>query len=173
MKLYAKEKFFTLKDRFRFFSETDEDVFFVEGKFWSWTKKLTMTDPAGNELAFIKEEFWSWLPKYYVYINGELKATIKKHFTFLKARYSIDCKGWDINGDVWDHNYTITQGSQQIASVHKKWLTWGDSYEIDIADPKDAVLVASIVLCIDCVQERQVAAASSSSAGSSASAASH
>lgn len=173
MKLYAKEKFFTLKDRFRFFSETDEDVFFVEGKFWSWTKKLTMTDPAGNELAFIKEEFWSWLPKYYVYINGELKATIKKHFTFLKARYSIDCKGWDINGDVWDHNYTITQGSQQIASVHKKWLTWGDSYEIDIADPKDAVLVASIVLCIDCVQERQAAAASSSSAGSSASAASH
>ena len=148
-------------------------MFFVEGKFWSWTKKLTMTDPAGNELAFIKEEFWSWLPKYYVYINGELKATIKKHFTFLKARYSIDCKGWDINGDVWDHNYTITQGSQQIAYVHKKWLTWGDSYEIDIADPKDAVLVASIVLCIDCVQERQAAAASSSSAGSSASAASH
>jgi len=172
MRLYAKEKVFTLTDRFRFFNEMDEDVFFVEGKFWSWTKKLTMTDSAGNEVAFIKEEFWSWLPKYYVYINGEPVATIKKHFTFLKAKYSIDCKGWDINGDVWDHNYTITHGAEQIASVHKKWMTWGDTYEMDIADPNNAVLVAAIVLCVDCVQERQ-AAASSSSAASSGSSASH
>ncbi|MBR0341170.1 MAG: LURP-one-related family protein [Oscillospiraceae bacterium] len=169
MKLYAKEKVFSFKDRFRFFNELDEDVLFVEGKLWSFTKKLTMTDPAGNEVAIIKEEFWSWLPRFYVYINGEQIATIKKQFTFLRPKYSIECKGWNIDGDFWDHNYTITCGDQQIASVHKQWLSWGDSYEIDIADPADAVLVASIVLCIDCVQEKQAAASSSSASSSSAS----
>ena len=167
MKLYAKEKVFTLTDKFRFFNENEEDVFFVQGKFWSWTKELTMTDPAGTELAVVKEKFFSLMPKFFIYINGEEIATIKKHFTFLRPKYSIECKGWDIDGDFWDHNYEIKEGERIVASVHKKWLTWGDTYEMDIADPADAVLVACIVLCIDCVQERQ--AASSSTASSSAS----
>ena len=167
MKLYAKQKVFTLKDKFRFFNELDEDVFFVEGKFWSWTKELHMTDPAGTELAVIKEKFLTFLPKFFVYINDQQVATISKKFTFLRAKYEIDCKGWDIDGDFWDHNYSITDGGNTVASVRKKWLSWGDSYEIDITDPDDALLVAAIVLCIDCVQARQSAAANSTASSAS------
>lgn len=169
MRLYAKEKVFTLRDKFRFFDENENDVYLVEGKLWSFTKQLTMTDALSNEVAFIREQFLTWMPKFHVFVDGVEVAEIRKHFTFFKPKYSIDCKGWEIQGDFLNHDYSIMKDEKQIATIHKKWLTWGDTYEIDIADPADAVLVCSIVLCIDCVDERTAAAASSASSSSSSS----
>ena len=169
MRLYAKEKVFTLRDKFRFFDENENDVYLVEGKLWSFTKQLTMTDTLSNEVAFIKEQFLTWMPKFHVFVGGVKVAEIRKHFTFFKPKYSIDCKGWEIQGDFLNHDYSIMKDEKQIATIHKKWLTWGDTYEIDITDPADAVLVCSIVLCIDCVDERTAAAASSASSSSTSS----
>ncbi|MBQ8996140.1 MAG: LURP-one-related family protein [Oscillospiraceae bacterium] len=167
MKLYAREKVLTLRDRFRFFNEKDEDVFLVEGKFWSFTKQLTMTDPLGNEVALIKEKFLTFLPRFTVLQNGAEVASIQKRFTFLRPKYTLEYKGWDIEGDVWSHNYSIVDGVRTVATVHKRWFTIGDVYELDIADPADAVLVAAVVLCIDCVDERQAAASSASASNAS------
>ena len=41
-------------------------------------------------------------------------------------------------------------------------MTWGDCYELDIADERDEIAALSVVLAIDCVL---AAAAASSSAG--------
>jgi uncharacterized protein YxjI len=169
MRLYAKEKVFTLTDKFRFFDENENDVYLVEGKFWSFTKQLTMTDALSNEVALIKEQFFTWMPKFHVFVGGVEVAEIRKQFTFFKPKYSIDCKGWEIQGDFLNHDYSIMKGDYQIATIHKRWLTWGDTYEINITDPADAVLVCSIVLCIDCVDERNAAASSSASSSSSSS----
>lgn len=51
------------------------------------------------------------------------------------------------------HDYQITQGGQEIVSISKEWMTWGDSYELDIADPEDEIVALSVVLAIDCVTE--------------------
>jgi uncharacterized protein YxjI len=32
-------------------------------------------------------------------------------------------------------------------------MTWGDTYEIDIADPADEIVAMAVVLAIDCVAE--------------------
>jgi uncharacterized protein YxjI len=40
-------------------------------------------------------------------------------------------------------------------SLSKKWFTWGDSYELDIADPRDEVLCLCITLSVDCVLAAQ------------------
>ena len=49
------------------------------------------------------------------------------------------------------HDYEITQGEFPVATIQKEWMTWGDCYELDIANPNHEVLALAVVLTIDCV----------------------
>ena len=51
------------------------------------------------------------------------------------------------------HEYEIQKNGNTIVSIQKEWMTWGDSYELDIADPKDEIVALAVVLTIDCVTE--------------------
>jgi len=35
--------------------------------------------------------------------------------------------------------------------MHKHWMTWGDSFEIDIAYEQDIVMALAVIIAIDCV----------------------
>ena len=56
MKLYIKQKVFSWVDRFTVFDETGADKYHVEGEFFSWGKKLHVTDLTGREIAFIQQK---------------------------------------------------------------------------------------------------------------------
>ena len=167
MFLYAKQKVFTLRDRFRFFDETEKDVFIVEGKLLSWGKQLTMFDAFGTEVAFIKQKVFSFLPVYYIYMGGREVAVVRQKLSFFRPHFVLDHTGWDVRGDFFNHDYDITVDERLVASVHKRWLSWGDTYEISIVKDEDAALVACIVLCIDCVNAANDAASSSASTSTS------
>lgn len=159
MKLYIKQKVFSWRDKFTVKDEAGNDRYFVEGELFSWGKKLHVTDIGGNEVAFIQQKVFSFLPRYFVYVGGEEVAEIVKEFSILRPKYSIEGLGWDINGDFWSHNYMITKNGNPIVTISKEWMTWGDSYELDIADPDDETVALAVVLTIDCVMAAQAAAA--------------
>ncbi len=159
MKLYIKQKVFSWRDKFTVKDEAGNDRYFVEGELFSWGKKLHVTDLGGKEVAFIQQKVFSFLPRYFVYVGGEEIAEIVKEFSILRPKYSIEGLGWDINGDFWSHNYMITKNGNPIVTISKEWMTWGDSYELDIADPDDETVALAVVLTIDCVMAAQAAAA--------------
>lgn len=158
MKLYIKQKVFSWADRFTVCDAQGNDRYFVEGEVFSWGKKLHVYDREGREAAFIRQEVWSFLPRYYVYIGQRQVAEIVKQFTFLFSKYSIEGLGWEIDGSFWEHDYEITKNGRNIVSIHKEWMTWGDCYEVDIADPADEIVALAVVLTIDCVLAAQAAA---------------
>ena len=163
MKLYIKEKVFSWGDKFTVKDAYGEDKYIVEGELFTFGKKLHVYDRSGREVAFIKQEVWSFLPRYYVFC-GDLKiAEIKKEFTFLFPRYTIEGLGWEIDGSFMAHDYQITKRGRKIVTIAKEWMTWGDSYELDIADPADELVALAVVIAIDCVTEASSAAASSAS----------
>ena len=153
MKLYIKEKVFSWGDKFTVKNEFENDKYIVEGEVFSWGKKLHVYDMRGYEVAFIKQEVWSFLPRYYVFCGDEQVAEIKKEFSFLFPRYSIDGLGWEIEGSFMAHDYEITQDGRTIVSISKEWMTWGDSYELNIKNPEDEIVALAVVLTIDCVTE--------------------
>ena len=161
MKLYIKQKVFSCGDKFTIKDEHENDKYIVEGEIFSWGKKLHVYDTAGHEAAFIKEEVWSFLPRYYVFCNGEQVAEIQKEFSFLFPRYSIQNLGWEIEGRFMAHEYEIIQNGRTIVSIEKEWMTWGDSYVLDITDPADEIPALAVVLAIDCVTQAQASAAAS------------
>ena len=153
MKLYIREKVFSWGDKFTVKDQYGNDKYLVQGEVFSFGKKLHVYDMTGREVAFIKQELWSFLPKYYVFCNGNQVAEIRKEFTFLFPKYSIAGLGWEINGSFWEHDYEITKSGTPIVSIRKEWMTWGDTYELDIANPGDELVALAVVLTIDCVNE--------------------
>lgn len=163
MKLYIKQKVFSWGDKFTVKDGTGRDRYYVEGEIFTFGRKLHVYNMQGDEVAFIKQEVWSWMPRYYVFCNGRQVAEIRKSFTFLFPKYTIEGLGWEIDGSFMAHNYEVTKNGCPIVAIRKEWMTWGDSYELDISDPRDEIVALAVVLTIDGV----MADASSSAASSS------
>ena len=153
MKLYIREKVFSWSDQFTVKDACGSDKYIVKGELFSWGKKLHVYNMAGREVAFVKQELWSFLPKFSVFCHGSQVAQIRKEFTFLFPKYTIDGLGWEIDGSFLSHEYEITRNAQRIVTISKEWMTWGDSYELNIADPADELVALAVVLTIDCVME--------------------
>ncbi len=155
MKLYIKQKVFSWRDRFTVKDESGVDRYFVEGELFSWGKKLHVMDASSNEAAFIQQKVWSFLPRYDVFVEGRHIAQIKKEFTFLRPRYTIEGLSWEVEGDFWAHRYEITQSGGPVVSIQKEWFTWGDSYALDIASPQHEIYALAVVLAIDCAMAQE------------------
>ena len=74
-----------------------------------------------------------------------------KEFTILRPKYRIEGLNWEVKGDLFDHDYQIIENGREIVRIHKVWFSWGDSYELDIADGANEEMVLAVVLAIDCV----------------------
>ena len=155
MKLYMKQKVFSWADTFTVKDQLGEDKYSIKGEVFSWGKKLHVYDRSGREVAFIRQKLWTFLPRYMVSVNGTDVAEIVKEFTFLRPKYSILGPGWDVDGSFWEHDYEVTENGRPIVSIRKEWMTWGDTYELDIADTGNEVMALAVVLAIDCVLDAQ------------------
>ena len=153
MRLYMKEKVFSWNERFTVKDENGWDKYFVEGEFFSLGKKLHLLGAHGEEVAFIQQRLFTLMPRFAVTVAGRELAEIRKEFTFFYQRYVIDGLGWEIDGDVWAHDYVIRKNGRTIVRITKEWFTWGDSYVLDILDPADELVALAVVLTVDCVAE--------------------
>ena len=163
MKLYMKQKVFSWVDKFTVKDEAEQDRFFVEGEFMTLSKKLHILNENHTEVAFIHQKLWSFMPRFFVEIDGREVCQIVKKFTWFKSKYELEGTNWHVEGDFWDHEYTVFDGEQIIMKLSKHWFSWGDSYELDIADEKNAIICLSIVLAIDAANEAAAAVATSNS----------
>lgn len=88
--LYIKQKILSLGEKFSVKDELDNEVYFVEGSFMQIPKRFSIMNSEQNEVALITKKPLSFLPTFFVDVNGQNPIVIKKQFTFLKARYTID-----------------------------------------------------------------------------------
>ena len=87
--------------------------------------------------------------------GGGEAAQIRQEFSFFTPRFRVYGPQWDVEGYFLGHEYEISSDGRQIAFIEKEWMTWGDCYELNIADPTDTLLALATVLTIDCMVEAQ------------------
>ncbi len=155
MKLYIKQKLFSIGDKYSVFDENQNIVYSCQGEIFTLGNKLHLCDASGKEVVFIKQRLFTFLPKFELFVNGELFATLNKKFTFFYKKIEVESPHGNIviDGSFWDHTYTITVNGQIFGSVHKEWLTWGDVYQLDINTEEHTEFFVSLVLAIDCILE--------------------
>jgi len=163
MKLYIKQKVFSWRDRFAVKDESQRDRWFAKGEILSLSRKLRVYDANGTEVAFIRQKLLSFLPRYYIEIGGKEYEFVRE-FTLLRPKYTIRNLDWKIDGNFWEHNYSVTDSRGTVMRISKAWLSWGDFYEVDLSDDHSELLCLCVVLAIDCI----TADASSTAAAGSA-----
>jgi uncharacterized protein YxjI len=155
MRYMMKQKLFCWGDDFTIKNGTGEDVFFVDGKAFSFGEKLSIQDMQKNELAFIRQKLLTWGPTYEITRNGVVAAVVKKHlFTLFRCTFTVDVPGPDdieAQGSFLDMEYTFTRAGQTIAEVSKRWFSFTDSYGVDIHDGEDDVLILASTVVIDMI----------------------
>ena len=162
MKLYIKQKVFSLASRFNITDEEGNERYTVEGELLSLTRRLHIYDHRGEEVSLIHRELFTLMPRFVVERNGRQTACIKKRFTFLKPVYDIEGKGWHVEGDFFAHDYQIVDGSGSvIASIHKVWMSWGDSFELELVSSEDEVDLIAVILAIDVVMDSESSSSNS------------
>ncbi len=155
MRYLMKQKLFCWGDDFAIKNEAGEEVFFVDGKAFSFGDKLSFQDMQRNELAFIRQKLLAWGPTYEIHRNGAVAAVVKKHlFTLFRCKFTVDVPGPDdleAQGNFLDMEYTFTRGEQPVAEVSKRWFSWTDTYGVDIRAGEDDVLILAGTVVIDMV----------------------
>ena len=154
MKLALKQKVFSLKEAFTVLDEDGQPVYQVAGKLISLGHKLTILDMDEQEVGYVHQKLLALVPKYFIEVDGQDELELKGHITLLKPHYTLDTPGgkWEIRGDFAQHEYEMKRGHDVVATVTKKWFTWGDTYLLDVADDGDALTALGVMLAIDCIE---------------------
>jgi len=159
-RLYMKQKVLSLWEKFTVKDAAGNDVYFIEGSFLKIPKTFSIRDSRGKEVALITKKTFSFLPTFFVELDGKQMITIKKEFTFLRSRYTIDAAGLEVQGNWWDMDFIVMKSGNVVGEVSKKWFTWGDSYEVTIYEEELATVIIALVVAIDRVKADEAAASS-------------
>lgn len=123
-------------------------VYTVQGRL-AWGHRLEISDAAGNYLGQVRQEVLTFRPRFSLFIGENCVGQLRKEFALFKPVFTLDCNGWEIEGNFWEWDYRVTEGSRIVMTVSKELFHWTDTYQMDIADPRDALLCLMIVLAID------------------------
>lgn len=148
MRLLFKQRIFTWFDSYDIYDENQQTVYTVKGQL-SWGHCLHISDRSGYHVGTVKEKIFTWLPAFEIYEGETYMGRITKEFSFFKPAFSLDFKGWTVEGDWFEWDYQIMDGGRVVATVSKELFHWADTYVIDVRDPEDALYVLMIVLAID------------------------
>ena len=151
MKLYIKQRVFSFRDKYDIYDENQNTIYYVESKLFSFLAKINLFNHMGEVEYSIKQNFRFFLSEYEIYKGNELYATIKQRMSFIKGKLDIDSRigRFYVEGNFLRRDYTIQKNGAYFGSVHKKWLSWGDSYELDIPNSEDAGFFCALVVAID------------------------
>lgn len=154
MRYLMKEKILSWGDDFKIRDESGREVFYVDGKVFSFGDKLSFRDVRSRqELAVIDQKLLSIGPTYEIYRGGKVAAVVKKKlFTLFKNKFSVDVPGPDdleAKGDFINKDYTFTRGRKRVAEVSRKWFRLTDTYGVEISPGEDDVLILATAVVID------------------------
>ena len=107
------------------------------------------TDPKHVEHPAIREKLFRFLPEFEIVIGDRVQGTVRKELTFLRPRYQVDYRGWDVEGDFLGWDYQVKQGGRVVMSISKELFQWSDSYILRYTDPASEMPGLLLVLAID------------------------
>ncbi len=149
MKMRFKQRFFSWLDSYDIFDEDGNTIYTVKGQL-ALGHCLRIFDTHGRPIGEVRQRIFTLLPKFEMYIQNNYIGCISREFTFFKPKYTIDCNGWQVDGNFFEWDYTIRDSfGQQLAIVSKELFNWTDTYVIDVINPADALCALMLVLAID------------------------
>ncbi|MDR0832057.1 MAG: LURP-one-related family protein [Bacillales bacterium] len=152
MKLYIKQKVFTWGDKFTVKDEQGQDIYQVKGKVISFGKSLKIYDIKTNTIvAKIRQKLFHVMAHYKVSITDQKPFMVVKRLKLFTPSFKVKALKWDVDGDFLAHDYTVTSTNEMIMKLNKRYVSWGDSYELNITKEENQLACISIAIVADAV----------------------
>jgi uncharacterized protein YxjI len=85
--------------------------------------------------------------------DGKDLAVIKKALIApLRDKWDVNIKNGpdlDVQGNIFDHEYSIKQGWNKVAEISKKWFSLTDTYGVEIDEGQNDILILAIAVAVD------------------------
>ena len=153
--LYMNQNVFAIFEEFYVMDSKGRKRYKVTGIPMSMTKKLNIYDENDNLVAWVEIPVISIMKDTYdIYVHGKKKACIHEKLfkLFPWEKHQIEMVNWDVNGSLLEHDYNMVKGFTQVASVHKKLMSFGDCYEIHVSKEEDELLSLAVVVCLNAIE---------------------
>lgn len=155
MKFRIEQKILSLTDSFDIDDEHGQLVYQVKGKFFSISSSQTIYDKSDRAVLQIKRKYLTLLPACrLIQSDGEEWLVRKKFWPFWRAAFLVQTPRGElqIDGNLWQREYRITQGETLLARISKAWFSWSDSYGVEIYASQWVVPLLGAVIVIDRIQ---------------------
>ncbi len=150
---YLKQKVFSLRNAYTIYDDQKTELYYAKSKFLV-SRKLTLYESTTDNILYTMErKRFSFRPSYTISdSNGTNVASTKKQRALFKQKVNVDSAHGQlvIEGNYRAHDFTIKhENGKDLASIHKKRLAWGDTYEIVIYADDHETFYLALVLLID------------------------
>ncbi len=155
-----EQKIAAIRDTYGIKDRNGNLLAYVKRKMASVGPKFWFETPDGSRLGEVNGKVLTVRPTFEIYdVQGKLLAVVKKKVLKLLGSewWLEDSSGGEIariKGNVTEHDFAIQSPSgDQIAQVHKKWVSVRDSYSIEILNPTvDPYVVLAYAIAMDHVE---------------------
>ena len=158
MKVYIKNKFWSLGGGSTVVDENKNPVFQVKGKVFSITRKKYLCDMEGNKLFKIRNKWFNWfIHKAYIYDSNNNKvATAKDKWFNYKQDYFVT--GYKdeikIDGKFFSLTTQILRNGEVVGTIRRKINLILDSFELE-ASEEDMPFMIALVIAIDNITDKK------------------
>lgn len=149
-----REKLVSIGDDFWIENDRGERTYKVDGKALRVRQTLLFEDAHGQELCKIQERMLRVKDTMEIEgPDGQSVATVKKALiTPLRDRWTVNIGSGpdlEIQGNIVDHEYTISADGHKVAEVSKKWFRIRDTYGVEIEPGQNEILMLASTVAID------------------------
>lgn len=150
MRLQIKQRVFSWSDTYDVYDERGAARYYVRAELFALGHHIHIyRKDTGEEVGAIHQRLLTFLPKFDIEIGGRIVGSVSKELSLLRPRYVVDYQDWSVEGDILEWNYSVCSRGMEVMSIHKEWLSWGDTYLLDYRNPAFELPGLMIVLAID------------------------
>ncbi len=104
----------------------------------------------GQVVAVVDQKVANLVKTFDIIINGQKCGTVKKKFPAITKDMDYEARGWKLDGDALGMNFKFTDANKNVyATVKKKVLAVGDTYEVEFVNDSDELLIVALTIIID------------------------
>ena len=150
MELRIKQRVFSWTDTYDVYDETGEARYYVKAAAFAFGHQIHVYEKrSGREVGSIHQKLFTFVPTFDIVINGQLRGTIRREFSFFRPRYNVDFMGWDVKGDFMDWDYRVCTGGMEVMAISRELFSWGDTYVLRYRQVVDELPGLMLVIAID------------------------
>lgn len=150
MELCIRQRVFSWTDSYDVYDGNGDARYEVRAEWLTLGHQIHVYEKqSGREVGSIHQKLFTLLPQFEIVMDGRVCGVVRKEWSFLRPRYQVDFRGWEVEGDFLGWDYRVTQGGREVMSISKEPLHWSDTYVLRYGSPADEMPGLLLVIAID------------------------